>query len=128
MTMRDDLAPAGEADAPSDGSGCLQLRAARADNGFHISLNELGHTGERPLLWSVDEKMRLVRRHITGRVSIRSREAVCLSLASGRELQLIPEQSVLKVDGWMPVGQLSVGNRIGVVSPVVRTVPAKANG
>ncbi|ORV40094.1 hypothetical protein AWC00_17070 [Mycobacterium conspicuum] len=93
----------------------MQLRAARADNGFHISLNELGHTGERPLLWSVDEKMRLVRRHITGRVSIRSREAVCLSLASGRELQLIPEQSVLKVDGWMPVGQLSVGNRIGVV-------------
>lgn len=117
MTVHDGLAPATGVGAPTDGSrqGGPPLRVTRADNGFEISLDELVHTGEHPLLWSVNEKLRLVRRPATGRVSIRAAQVVRLSLATGRQLELMPDQRVRKVDGWTPVAQLSVGSRIGVL-------------
>jgi replicative DNA helicase len=93
----------------------LQTRLIRADNGFEISLDELMHTGEHPLLWSVDEKMRLIRRRATGRILIGSREVFRVKLASGRQLELTSGQVVLKVDGWKPLAELSAGSRIAVL-------------
>jgi intein/homing endonuclease len=73
------------------------------------------HSGEQPLLWSVDERMRLVRRRAAGRVLIRSREVFRVSLASGRQIELTSGQHVLKVDGWKPLQELSAGSWIGVL-------------
>src|ERR1700722_8738356 len=70
----------------------LQTRVTRADNGFEVSLDELMRTGEHPLLWSVDKRMRLTRRRATGRVVIRNRDVFRLNLASGRRLELGPGQ------------------------------------
>lgn len=71
--------------------------------------------GEPPLVWSLNERMRLIRRRVTGRIVIRSQEVFRLSLASGRQLELTSEHHLLKVDGWKPMTELSAGSRIAVL-------------
>ena len=63
-----------------------EIRIARADNGFEEKLPQLINTGEQPLVWSIDERMHLVKRRLTNRISINRREANVLKLASGRQL------------------------------------------
>jgi replicative DNA helicase len=92
-----------------------QVRVARSDNGFEVTLDELMRTGEHPPLWSVDERMRLRRRRETGRVLIRSPEVIRLTLLSGRELELTAGQQALKLDGWKSIADLSNGDRIDVL-------------
>ena len=82
-------------------------------------------TGEHPLLWSVDERMRLTKRRARGRVVIRSRDVFRLNLASGRRLELASGQQVLKVDGWRPVLALSAGSRIAVLRRLSEPVQPK---
>ncbi len=91
------------------------MRVARADNGFDESLETLKRTVEEPLLRSVDERGRLVRRRSSGAVTVRSREVHRINLASGRQLELASDQQVLEADSWVPVSHLASGSRIGVV-------------
>ena len=107
------------------GTMSLQTRITRADNGFEDPLDELMQTGEPPLLWSVDERMRLTKRRAIGRIVIRSRDAFRLNLASGRRLELAADQQVLKVDGWRPVSALSAGSRIAVLRRLSEPVQLK---
>ncbi|MDT5291926.1 MAG: replicative helicase [Mycobacterium sp.] len=100
-------------------------RVARADNGSEVPLDQLMHCGEQPLLWSVDERMRLIRRRAAGRVVIRSRDVFRVSLASGRQLELTSGQHVLKVDGWKPLTELGVGSRIAVLRRLFEPVQLK---
>jgi replicative DNA helicase len=102
-----------------------QTRVARADNGFEITLDEWMRTGEHPLLWSVDQRMRLIRRRATGCVVIRSREVFRLRLASGRQLELTSGQHVLKVDGWEPLAELRADSRIAVLRRFSEPVETK---
>ncbi len=95
--------------------GESELRVARADTGCEVSVELLMRTGERPLLWSVDERMRLVKRHMTGGVSNRTSEVFRMRLASGRDLAVTSSGSVRKVDGWASVADVTVGSRIAVV-------------
>lgn len=48
-------------------SGCLTAatRILRADTGAEVTFGELMRTGERPLVWSLDEKLRMVARPMT---------------------------------------------------------------
>ena len=92
-----------------------QTRVARADNGFEVPLDKLLRTGERPLLWSIDERMRLARRRAAGRILVRNREVFQVSLASGRQIELTSGQHVLKLDVWKPLQELSAGSRIAVL-------------
>lgn len=93
----------------------LQMRVARADNGFDVPLHDLMRTGEQPLLWSVDERLRLIRQKVPGRFSVGDREVRRLKLASGRQLELPASQQILKIDGWAPVPELATGSRIAVL-------------
>ena len=69
--------------------------------------------------------MRLIRRRATGRVLIRSREVFRVGLASGRQIELTSGQHVLKIDGWKPLTELSVGNRIAVLRRLSEPVQLK---
>lgn len=91
------------------------MRVSRADNGFEVALDELMRTGERPLLWPVNERMRLIRQRATRSVTIRKCKVVRLSLASGRQLDLASDLHVRKLDGWTSVAELSVGSRIAAL-------------
>jgi replicative DNA helicase len=102
-----------------------QPRVIRADNGFELPLGQLMHAAQQPLLWSVDDRMRLVRRRATGRVVIRSRGIFRVSLASGRRLELTSGQHVLRLDGWKPLTELRAGSRIAVLRRLSEPVQAK---
>ncbi|OBG28819.1 replicative DNA helicase [Mycobacterium sp. 852002-51057_SCH5723018] len=95
-------------------SGCLTAatRILRADTGAEVSFGELMRTGERPLVWSLDERLRMVARPMTNVFPSGRKEAFRLRLASGREVEATGNHPFMKLDGWTPLEQLKIGDRI----------------
>ncbi len=103
-------------------SGCLTAgtRVLRADDGTEVTLGELLASGERPLVWSTDDRLRLVPRPMTKVFPSGFKEVFRLRLTSGREVEATANHPFLTVDGWVPLGELASGDRIAVP----RLVPA----
>ena len=105
-------------------SGCLTAgtRLLRADTGAEVSLGELlaGGASRTSLLWSLDERMRLVPRPMTAVFPSGVKEVFRVRLASGRTVEATANHPFLTVDGWCPLGELEVGDRLGTP----RRVPA----
>ncbi len=115
-------------------SGCLtaDTRLLRADTGTEVSLGELlasdvgvagpEHTApardapdsaaEPIMVWSLDERMRLVPRPLTRVFPSGVKEVFRLRMASGRELRASANHPFLTVDGWCPLGELAVGDQL----------------
>ncbi|MEY8013628.1 replicative DNA helicase [Mycobacterium servetii] len=95
-------------------SGCLTAatRILRADTGAEVTFGELMRTGERPWVWSLDERMRMVARPMTNVFPSGHKEVFRLRLTSGREVEATGNHPFMKLDGWTPLEQLQVGDRI----------------
>src|SRR6201997_2668785 len=95
-------------------SGCLtaNTRILRADNGAEVTFGELMRTGERPLVWSLDERLRMVARPMTNVFPSGRKEVFRLRLASGRQVEATGNHPFMRLDGWTPLEQLKVGDRI----------------
>ncbi|WKW98616.1 replicative DNA helicase [Rhodococcus aetherivorans] len=103
-------------------SGCLtaSTRVLRADNGCEVTLGELLASGEQPVVWSLDERMRMVARPMTKVFPSGRKEVFRLTLDSGRQVEATANHPFLTVDGWIPLGELTAGERVAVP----RAVPA----
>jgi replicative DNA helicase len=101
-------------------SGCLtaSTRILRADTGAEVTLGELLRTGERPLVWSLDEQLRMVARPMTNVFPSGRKEVFRLRLASGRELEATGNHPLMTLYGWTPLERLKVGDRIAVLRRV----------
>jgi replicative DNA helicase len=97
-------------------SGCLtaSTRILRADNGAEVTFGELLASGERPLVWSLDEQLRMVARPMTNVFPSGRKEAFRLRLASGREVEATGNHPFMTIDGWTALDQLNVGDRLAV--------------
>jgi replicative DNA helicase len=97
-------------------SGCLtaSTRILRADTGAEVTFGELMRTGERPLVWSLDEQLRMVARPMTNVFPSGRKEVFRLRLASGREVEATGNHPFMTLDGWTPLEQLTVGDRLAV--------------
>jgi replicative DNA helicase len=106
-------------------SGCLTAatRILRADTGAEVTFGELMRTGERPLVWSLDEQLRMVARPMTNVFPSGHKEVFLLRLASGREVEATGNHPFMKLDGWTPLEQLKIGDRIAAP----RQVPEPVN-
>ncbi|WP_174682923.1 replicative DNA helicase [Mycolicibacterium conceptionense] len=95
-------------------SGCMtaNTRILRADNGAEVTFGELMKTGERPLVWSLDERKRMVARPMTNVFYSGHKEVFKLRLASGREVEATANHPFMTLDGWVPLGELTVGDRL----------------
>ncbi|MEU2033555.1 replicative DNA helicase [Nocardia amamiensis] len=95
-------------------SGCLPVstRILRADTGGETTLGELLASGEQPLVWSLDERMRMVARPMVKVFPSGRKEVFRLRLASGREVEATGNHPFLTVDGWIPLEKLAVGDRV----------------
>ncbi|MBF6191916.1 replicative DNA helicase [Nocardia implantans] len=95
-------------------SGCMpaSTRILRADTGDETTLGDLLSSGERPLVWSLDERMRMVARPMVKVFSSGRKEVFRLRLASGREVEATGNHPFLTLDGWIPLEKLSVGDRL----------------
>ncbi|MEV0703638.1 replicative DNA helicase [Saccharopolyspora sp. NPDC050389] len=109
-------------------SGCLtaDTRLLRADTGAEVTFGELMRTGERPIVWSLDDRMRLVPRPITNVFSSGVKEAFKVRLASGREIEATANHPMLTVDGWVPLGELAEGTRVAVPRQLPEPLDVKA--
>ncbi len=97
-------------------SGCLtaNTRILRADTGAEVTFGELMRTGERPLVWSLDERKRMVARPMTNVFPSGRKEVFKVRLASGREVEATGNHPFMTFDGWTPLEQLTVGDRVAV--------------
>jgi replicative DNA helicase len=97
-------------------SGCLtaNTRILRADNGVEVTFGELMRTGERPLVWSLDERKRMVARPMTNVFYSGHKEVFKVRLASGREVEATANHPFMTFDGWTALGELKVGDRVAV--------------
>jgi replicative DNA helicase len=108
-------------------SGCLtaNTRILRADTGAEVTFGELMRTGERPLVWSLDEQLRMVARPMTNVFPSGHKEVFRLRLASGREVEATGNHPFMTLDGWTPLEQLTVGDRLAVPRSVPEPVDTK---
>jgi replicative DNA helicase len=104
-------------------SGCLPAttRVLRADTGGEVTLGELFASGATDVpVWSLDDSLRYVRRHLTHVFATGRRPVFRLRLASGHEVTATANHPFLTPAGWRPLGELSTGDRVAVP----RHVPA----
>jgi replicative DNA helicase len=108
-------------------SGCLtaSTRILRADTGGEVTFGELMRTGERPLVWSLDEQRRMVARPMTNVFPSGHKEVFRLRLASGREVEATGNHPFMRLDGWTPLEELTVGDRLAVPRRVPEPVDTK---
>jgi replicative DNA helicase len=104
-------------------SGCLtaDTRILRADTGSEVSLGVLLESGERNIpVWSVDDRMRMVRRTMTHVFPSGTKPVFKMRLASGKEIKATANHPFLTLEGWRPLDELRVGHRLATP----RRVPA----
>jgi replicative DNA helicase len=98
-------------------SGCLtaDTRILRADTGSETTLGDLLASGEKNVLvWSMDDRLRLVPRIMTHAFPSGVKEVFRVRLTSGREVQATANHPFLTLGGWRPLGELKVGSRVGI--------------
>ncbi|HEV2369395.1 MAG TPA: replicative DNA helicase, partial [Acidimicrobiales bacterium] len=97
-------------------SGCMpaDTRLLRADDGSSVSLGELVLSQEQPLVWSLDDRWRLVPRQVTKVFPSGIRPVFRLRLASGAEVTATGNHPFRRVDGWVPLEDLQAGDHIAV--------------
>ncbi|MEI2825790.1 MAG: replicative DNA helicase [Dermatophilaceae bacterium] len=98
-------------------SGCLtaDTRVLRADTGAETTMGELYAAGARDVpVWSLDESLRYVRRHLTHVFSTGVRPVWRLTLASGKEIRATDNHPFLTYAGWAPLRELRTGSRVAV--------------
>ncbi len=98
-------------------SGCLtaDTRVLRSDTGAETTMGELFRSGARDVpVWSLDDSLRYVERHLTHVFSTGIKEVYRLTLASGKTIRATSNHPFFTYDGWRALGHLKVGNRLGV--------------
>ena len=102
-------------------SGCLtaDTRLMRADTNAEITLGELlaGQVRDVPV-WSLDDRLKLVPRTLTHAFPSGTKKVFEVTLASGRRVQATANHPFLTYEGWMPLGELTVGSRVGAIRHV----------
>lgn len=104
-------------------SGCLtaDTRVLRADTGAEVTLGELHEQGATDVpVWSLDESLRYVRRHLTHVFATGTKPVFRLTLTSGKTVTATENHPFLTYDGWKQLGDLREGDRIAAP----RHVPA----
>jgi replicative DNA helicase len=104
-------------------SGCLtaDTRILRADTGAETTMGQLLESGEKDVpVWSLDDNLRYVRRHLTHVFSTGRKQVLQLTTASGKTVRATANHPFLTYDGFRPLAELAPGDRIAVP----RHVPA----
>lgn len=102
-------------------SGCLtaETRLMRADTNAEITLGELMESGARDIpVWSLDDRLKLVPRTLTHAFPSGVKQVYEVTLRSGRTVRATANHPFLTYDGWMPLGELTVGSTVGSIRHV----------
>lgn len=111
------------ADALETSSLLDSVRLLRADTGADVSIAELIRGDDLPIVWSLDERKRMVPRRVAGIAGGGQREGFGVRLASGRVLEVGANQMFMTLSGGVRADALVVGERLAVPRRV--PVPAR---
>jgi replicative DNA helicase len=95
-------------------------RILRANNGSEVTLSDLVQSGERPLVWSLDERKRMVARQLSSVRAAGRNEMFAMRIASGREVVAVGDSPLLTLRGWTTLSTMKVGDRLALP----RRIPA----
>jgi replicative DNA helicase len=98
-------------------SGCLtaDTRITRADTGQEVTLGDLIRRDERNVpVWTLNEHYELVRGEISHVFPSGVKTVYELRMASGRSVKASGNHPFLALEGWFPLDELDVGDRIAV--------------
>ncbi len=112
-------------------SGCVtaDTRLMRADTNAEVTLGELMESGATDVpVWALDDRLKLVPRSLTHAFASGTKEVFELTLASGRRVQATANHPFLTYDGWMPLGELAVGARLGALRHVPPPLEVTSRG
>ncbi|WP_084523812.1 LAGLIDADG family homing endonuclease [Nocardia inohanensis] len=87
-------------------------RILRADNGSEVCVRDLLESGERPSVWTLDGRLRLVPKPVEKILNVGSRKVFRVRLASGREVEATGDQCLSTVAGWVPIRLLAADARV----------------
>ena len=108
-------------------SGCMtsDTTLLRADTGAPVTFGELMRDGcDGVLLWSLDERDRLVRAPLAKVFESGTKEVYLLRLASGREVKASANHPFLTFSGWAPLESLRTGDRLAIPRHIPEPVGA----
>ncbi len=109
-------------------SGCLTAATTvlRADTNESVTLGELLASGAADVpVWSLDDDWKLVPATMTHVFASGTKDVFRLTLASGRSVEASANHPFRRVDGWVRLDELAVGDRLAVprrVGPPERPV------
>jgi replicative DNA helicase len=98
-------------------SGCLtaDTRVLRADTGAEVTLADLYRAGATDVpVWSLDDSLRYVRRHLTHVFPTGHRPVFRVRMASGKQVRATANHPFLTYQGWTAIGDLATGARVAV--------------
>lgn len=98
-------------------SGCLTggTRILRSDTGAETTMQELFDTGARDVpVWSLDDSLRYVERHLTHVFSTGTKPVYRLTLTSGKTVRATSNHPLHSYEGWRALGDLQPGDRVAV--------------
>jgi replicative DNA helicase len=98
-------------------SGCVtaDTTVTRADNDQQVTMGELLASGARDVpIWTLDERYRLVVGNLSHVFPSGTKTVYELTLASGRSIKASANHPFLALEGWFPLEDLDVGDRIAV--------------
>src|SRR5690606_16036072 len=94
-------------------------RIMRADTNAEITIGELMESGAKDIpVWALDDRLKLVPRTMTHAFPSGTKEVFEVTLASGRRVKATANHPFLTYDGWMPLGELLPGSRVGAIRHV----------
>ena len=112
-------------------SGCLtgDTRILRADTGAETTMRDLYESGEKDVpVWALADDLRYVQRPMTHVFSTGVKPVYRLRLASGREVRATANHKFFTYSGWRALGDLVVGDRLGIPRHVGAPTSSMAMG
>jgi replicative DNA helicase len=101
-------------------SGCLTADTliTRADTGAQVAIGDLLRAGATDIpVWTLDEHYRLVAGNLSKVFASGEKETYELVLRSGRRVKASGNHPFLRLDGWTPLDNLEIGDRVAVPKP-----------
>ena len=107
-------------------SGCMpaSTRLLRADTGEEVALGNLVLSQEQPLVWSLDDRNRMVPARLSRAFPSGIKPVFRLRLASGLEVDATANHPFLTAEGWTRLDALAPGS--SVATPRLVPEPASA--
>lgn len=92
-------------------------------NGRRVPIRDL--VGSKPEVWAMDQSHKIMAAKSDQVWSVGKRPVVCITLATGKKIQVTKRHRLFGAEGWVRVEQLKLGDRLAVARKIPQPVSVK---